>query len=174
MAAAAIRIRITITVQTYGDYPMYATPDNEMITRMLHLPSDKNKVHNEQSAQLVTQHTTEYKIDNMTVYDIQDEICKDTDLYPYVKQHKSKRDEGGVFHSIHSRWLGPNHANATASEAEMSLQMSTYSGEKKAWNWEKYVACNVKYILSWETYRIWVPRPWSGMKSLIPVEQHLV
>ena len=25
-------------------------------------------------------------------------------------------------------------------EAEMVLQMSTYNGEKKAWNWEKYVA----------------------------------
>ena len=35
--------------------------------------------------------------------------------------------------------------NATASEAEMALKMSTYNGEKKAWNWKKYVACHVKY-----------------------------
>ena len=33
----------TITVHTYGDYPLYVTPDDKMITRMLHLPSDKNK-----------------------------------------------------------------------------------------------------------------------------------
>ena len=65
-------IRKTITVQTYGDYPMYATPDDEMIARMLHLPSDKNKVHNEQSAQSVTKHMTEYKIDSRRVYDILD------------------------------------------------------------------------------------------------------
>ena len=43
-------IRKTMTVQTYGDYPSYATPDDEMIARMLHLPSDKNKVHNETDA----------------------------------------------------------------------------------------------------------------------------
>ena len=35
-------IRKTIIFQTYGDYPKYATPDNEMIARMLHLPTDKN------------------------------------------------------------------------------------------------------------------------------------
>ena len=46
-APLAYVIRKTITVQTYGDYPMYVTPDDEMITRILHLPSDKNKVHNE-------------------------------------------------------------------------------------------------------------------------------
>ena len=37
------------TVQVYGDYPEYATPDDEMIARMLHLPPDKNKLHNEQN-----------------------------------------------------------------------------------------------------------------------------
>ena len=27
----------------------------------------------------------------------------------------------------------------------MALHMPTYNGEKKAWNWEKYVAHHVKY-----------------------------
>ena len=49
-APLAYIIRKTITVQTYHDYPMYVTPDDEMIARMLHLPSNKNKVHNKQSA----------------------------------------------------------------------------------------------------------------------------
>ena len=84
---------------------------------------------------------TEYKIDNRMVYDVLDQICKD----PYVKQHKSKRDGSGAFCAIHSGWLGPNHDNVTASEAEMSLQTSTYDGEKRAWNWEKYVAHHGKY-----------------------------
>ena len=39
-------IRKIITVQVYGDYPKYATPDNKTIARMLHLPPDKNKLHN--------------------------------------------------------------------------------------------------------------------------------
>ena len=90
-------------------------------------------------------HTTEYIISNRMVYDILRQICKDTDLYPYIKQHKSARDSRGAFYAIHSRWLGPKHVNMTASEAEMALQMSTYDGEKRAWNWEKYVALHVKY-----------------------------
>ena len=43
--------RKTITVQTYGDYSKYETPDNKMITRMLHLTPTRisctmSKVHN--------------------------------------------------------------------------------------------------------------------------------
>ena len=67
----------------------------------------------------------EYKIDNSIVYDILDQICKDTNLYPYIKQHKSKRDGRKAFYAIHSRWLGPSNVNMTASEAKMALQTST-------------------------------------------------
>ena len=80
-------------------------------------------MYNEQSAQSVTQHTKEYKIDNRTVYDILDQICKDTDLYLYAKQHKSKRESKKAYYAIHTRWLGPTHVNATASQAAMVLQM---------------------------------------------------
>ena len=41
--------------------------------------------------------------------------------------------------------LGSNHVNTTASEFEMALQTSTYYCEKRKWNWEKYIACHVKY-----------------------------
>ena len=74
-----------------------------MIARMLHLPLKKNKQHNEQSAQSIKEHMAEYKIDNKTLYDILDKICEGTNLYPYVKQHKSKRDNKGAFYSINSR-----------------------------------------------------------------------
>ena len=110
---------------------------------MLHLPPDKNELLPEnQSIQVCT---VEYKIDNRMVFDILVQFCKDTDLYPYVKQYKPNRDSKGKFYAIHSRWLGPNHVNTTASEAEMALQMPTYDGEKKALSREKYVACHVKY-----------------------------
>ena len=66
-APLAYVIRKTIIVLIYGDYPKYATPENEMITRMLHLPPDKNKLHNEQSVQSVMEHTAEYEIDNRSV-----------------------------------------------------------------------------------------------------------
>ena len=74
----------------------------------------------------------EYEIDNWTVYDFLDQICKETDLYLYIKQHKSKRDSRWAYYDILYRWLGPKYVNASASEAEMALQTSTYDGEKKA------------------------------------------
>ena len=46
-APLACIIRKARTVQTYGDYPKCLTPDNEMIVRVLNLPPDKNKWHNE-------------------------------------------------------------------------------------------------------------------------------
>ena len=140
---------------------------------MLQLPSDKNKVCNEQSAQSLTQHTVEYKIDKRTVYDILHQICKNTDLYPYAKQHKSKRDSRGAYNAIHSRSLGPNHVNATASEAEMALQTLMYDGEKKAWNWEKYVVCHVKYHIILGNLKEY---GYQGLDlgSKVPVEWHQV
>ena len=133
-------IQKTIAVHTYGDYLMYATPDDKMIARMLHLHFKKNMLLHETDTHTVLACMPEYEIDNRTIYDILDQICKDTDLYPYVKQHESKRDDRGAFYVIHSRWLDLNHVNAAASEAEMALMASTYDEEKKAWNWEKYVA----------------------------------
>ena len=69
----------------------------------------------------------------------------DTDLYTYVKQCKSKRDGGGAFYAINGLWLGPNHVNTTVSKAKLVIHISTHDGEKKAWNWENYVAQNGKY-----------------------------
>ena len=106
MAPLAYIMRKTILAQTYGDYPKYATPDDETIARMLHLPPDKNKLLSEQDAQPARVCTAVYKIDNRSVCDILDQICKDTNLYLYIKQYESKRDSRGAFYAIHSRWMG--------------------------------------------------------------------
>ena len=56
-----------------------------MIAKMLYLPPEKNKLLSEKDAQTAQASTVEYEIDNWMVYDIMDQICKDTDLYPCVK-----------------------------------------------------------------------------------------
>ena len=112
---------------------------------MLHLPTDKKKLFLEHNIHSVKEHTAEYELDNRSIYDILNQICKDTDLYWYVKQHMSKRDGRGAFYAIHSRWLVLNHLNITALEAKSALKTSIYDWEKKAWNWEKHIAQHVKY-----------------------------
>ena len=104
-------------MQTHGDYPMYETPDNERIT----LPSEKKKSSNMINTKIAQAHTGEYEIDNRTICDVLDQICKDTDLYSYLKQQQSKRNGRRAYYTIHSRWFGANHVNMTASEAEMAL-----------------------------------------------------
>ena len=117
-APLAYIMKKTILVKTYDDYLKHATPDDEVIARMIHLSPDKNKLLLECNDHSVKEHTAEYKIDNRTFFDVWNQIHKDSDLYSYVKQHKSKRDGIRAFHAIHSRWLCPNHMNMIASEAE--------------------------------------------------------
>ena len=117
---------------------------------MLHLPPDKNRLHDEQSAQSVKEHTAENEIDNRNVYDILDQICKDTDLYPY----------------------DPFQVIRPKSKAQLVLQMSMYDGEMKAWKWEKYVAQHVKYHIILGNF---MEYGYQGLDSgLIPNEQHQV
>ena len=70
-------IRKTVVVQTYCDNPWYATPDDKMITRMSHLPQDKNKLYIERQDSSTKEHTPKYKIDDRKVYDILNQTCKD-------------------------------------------------------------------------------------------------
>ena len=79
-----------------------ATPDNKIIARFLHLPQDMNKLLLKHNAHLVKENMAGYKMDNRTINDRWDQICKDTVLYAYVKQHESKRDVKGAFYAINS------------------------------------------------------------------------
>ena len=71
-APLAYIVRKTITVKIYGD-PKHATPDDEKITRMLHLPQEKNKLLREHEASSVNEHTAEYEINNKEVCNILDQ-----------------------------------------------------------------------------------------------------
>ena len=93
-----------------------------MIARMLRIPPDKNRLHDEQSEKNVQQSTRQ----TTEVSNILDHICNDTDLHPYVKQHRSKKNGKGALYAIHSRWLGLNHVNTAASEAKKISKPLTY------------------------------------------------
>ena len=74
---------------------MYVTPDNEVIAKMLHLPQDKNRLHNKQRAQSVIKDSADYEIDKKSVYDILNYIFKDANLYPYLRQQRPRGTEEG-------------------------------------------------------------------------------
>ena len=131
-APLAYIIRKTVVVQTYGPYPWYATPHDNMITKMLQLPKKQNRLCSELDANNYTGQKMVCGIDNKTDNDILNHICKDTDLYHHFKQ-KPRQDGRGAFYAIHARWLVPNNVNATASEVAVMLQTLNYDGKKNAW-----------------------------------------
>ena len=67
-------------VQTYSNYPKYATSDDEVKQAPF-----GTYVHS------VKEHTAEHEIDNRSVYENLNQICKNTDLYPNINQHMLKR-----------------------------------------------------------------------------------
>ena len=44
-----------------------------------------------------------------------------------------------MFFDIHKHFLGPDHVARQAIDAEGKLQNSHYDGQRKAWDWDKYV-----------------------------------
>ena len=49
---------------------------SEMITRVLHIPLDKDMLLNEKSVQSAREHSAEYNIDETSLYDIINQIYK--------------------------------------------------------------------------------------------------
>ena len=60
--------------------------------RMLHLPPDKSRLLMDRGTRSVKEFTAKYVVDNRTIYNILNQICKDKDLYPCVKKHTSPQE----------------------------------------------------------------------------------
>ena len=89
------------------------------------------KVNQESFDKIYLDHQVDtFKIDNAMVYQILSKAFTDTDAYIYVK----------LSSVIHKCFLSPDHVARKATEAERKLQNSHYDGERKTWDWDKYVA----------------------------------
>ena len=69
-------IRKAIIVQTYDTNSWYATPDDKIIAKMLHLLMKQNRLCKESMASSRKKHTIVYRVDNIT-NEVLDQICKD-------------------------------------------------------------------------------------------------
>ena len=67
-------------------------------------------------------------------------VFMDMDAYDYVKQRKSMQDGWVVFFDVHKVFFDHIHLVRQAVEAKRMPQNSHYNGEKKEWDWDKYVA----------------------------------
>jgi len=84
------------------------------------------------------------QIDSKKVLTIIQKMTENTEAWTYAKKAQKNRDGWMTYQTLFNHYLGPNNVNNMADTAEKKLTQSTCSGEKKKWNFEKYVSTQVQ------------------------------
>jgi hypothetical protein len=71
------------------------------------------------------------------------EIFLNTPSYQYMKPYAKANDGRGAYLALYNNYLGPNNTNNLAAAAEAELDSLKYTGEKRRYNFEKYVNAHV-------------------------------
>ena len=114
------------------DTTIYNTVQDEMITRAPHFEADGQT------------HTETYKEDRAKVWELLMEICGTRmDCWTYIECRQPNQDGRAGFLGLYNNYLGPNKVDNQAAKAEAKLLNTTYAGEKKRWNFDKYVQVHI-------------------------------
>ena len=84
-----------------------------------------------------------YVSDCMKVWELIADVCRPHPCWTFVKPAQKTRDGRMAFLKLHGHFLGESNVDTMASSAEYKLTSTTYSGEKKRYNFEKYVTVQV-------------------------------
>ena len=104
----------------------YTTVQDEMISRAPHKDAAGDP------------HPT-FVADSKKVWELLSATGREMDCWTYLKPAQKKLDGRAAFWGLFNNYLGPNNVDNMASLAEKKLESTTYSGERKRWNFEKYV-----------------------------------
>ena len=106
----------------------YVDVFDEMVARAPHFQVNNPEVEN-----------PTYVNDNHAVWQIVADWCRDNPCWTYVKPFQRRRDGRGAYFGLWNHYLGPNNIDNAATTAERRLETTTYDGEKRRWNFEKFV-----------------------------------
>ena len=125
-------VRDTVEVPADADDPAgeYDTVQDEMIARAPHVDQNGDPL-------------PTYQADNRLVWEKISAFTRDEPCWSYVKPAQRSRNGRMAYQNLHNHYLGANNVNNMATAAETKLKSVTYSGEKKRWNFEKYVRTHV-------------------------------
>jgi hypothetical protein len=84
-----------------------------------------------------------YKSDRERVWELIDKLTRDHNSHTYVRPARKTRDGRLAFLGLKSHFLGVNNVDNMSSAAEAKLKSTTYKGETRQWNFEKYVKVHV-------------------------------
>ncbi len=130
--AYIIRDQVVPTPHANDDADGYSSREDEMIARAPHMNADG------------LAHTDQYKEDNIAVFNKLSELMREKDCWTYMRSATRTRDGRMAFRNLKEHYLGRNNVDHLASQAERKLQNTTYSGEARRWNFEKYVRTHVE------------------------------
>ena len=82
---------------------------------------------------------TFFPADNVTVWEKISALTRSHECWTYVRPAQRTRNGRMAYRALKNHYLGPNNTNHQANEAETKLMDSSYHGEKRRWNFEKYV-----------------------------------
>jgi hypothetical protein len=121
-------IQPTAAVPTEADDPSagYETVDTEMIACGPHSGSA-------------------YQLDNGKVWEIMKNICGNNPCYIYIKGEAKAKDGREAFRLLFDHYLGANNVGDLATAAEERLQSTRYSGDKRNFDFEKYVCIHTEH-----------------------------
>ena len=152
----------------------YMTPDDEMMAMILHLPQDKYRLYDEQSAHSVKEQIAEFKIDNRSVWDFWSDLQEHWSVF--ICQ-TAQVQEGWQWHILCPplQKAGPKSHQCNSIRCWVSAPDVSIWWKKEGMELGKVCCptCQVPYY-PLKPYGILAPRPWSRMKSLIPVDWHQV
>jgi hypothetical protein len=84
-----------------------------------------------------------YLTDRERVWELISALTRDHECWSYVKPAQRARDGRAAFRALFDHYLGPNNVDNSATEAERKLTATNYNGEKRRWNFERYVRVHV-------------------------------
>ena len=104
----------------------YPTVEDEMIMRAPHRDAEGH-------------FTEEYKKDRDKVWVMMVQLCREHVCWVFIKKAQRARDGHAAYWMLYNNYLGPNNTGNMASQAEDKLRSLTYQGEKKRFNFEKFI-----------------------------------
>ena len=84
-------------------------------------------------------HTATFLSDCQRVWEKIAEIMRDHDCWTYVRPAQRSRNGRLAYLGLYDHYLGENNVDTMSTRTESRLEKTTYSGEKRNWNFEKYV-----------------------------------
>lgn len=87
--------------------------------------------------------TPTYLADRARVWELISELTRDQDCWSYVRPAQKTRDGRLAYLGLRGHYLGANNVDNMSARAEAKLRNTAYSGEKRRWNFEKYVKVHI-------------------------------